>query len=217
MRSTAVLPILVATATANPVGLEQRQNCPGVFVFGARETTAPPGFGTSGGLVNMVTAANPGSQSSAINYPACGGQASCGGVDYNSSANQGTAAVISAVNDLNRRCPNTKIGGQIMDNALCGGAGNTLSGAALNAVKAAVFMGDPHNVAGLPFNVGTCRAGGFAARPQGFQCSPANSFIIQSYCDAGDPFCCNGNDPNTHQSYVNVYGNQAFNFIQSLL
>lgn len=47
-----------------------------------------------------------------------------------------------------------------MDNALCGGTGSTLSGAALEAVKAAIFMGDPHNVAGLPYNVGTCTAGG---------------------------------------------------------
>jgi hypothetical protein len=51
-------------------------------------------------------------------------------------------------------------GGQIMDNALCGGAGATLTGAALAAVKVAIFMGDPHNVAGLPYNVGTCTAGG---------------------------------------------------------
>jgi acetylxylan esterase len=47
-----------------------------------------------------------------------------------------------------------------MDNALCGGSGATLTGASLAAVKAAIFMGDPHNVNGLPYNVGTCRAGG---------------------------------------------------------
>jgi acetylxylan esterase len=51
-------------------------------------------------------------------------------------------------------------GGQIMDNALCGGAGPTLSGDALKAVKAAIFMGDPRNVAGLSYNVGTCTAKG---------------------------------------------------------
>ncbi|KAJ3556797.1 hypothetical protein NPX13_g10058 [Xylaria arbuscula] len=104
-----------------------------------------------------------------------------------------------------------------MDNALCGGTGSTLSGAALEAVKAAIFMGDPHNVAGLPYNVGTCTAGGFAARPSGFQCSPADPSIIQSYCDAADPYCCNGNDANTHQGYVTEYGSQALSFIQSLL
>jgi acetylxylan esterase len=47
-----------------------------------------------------------------------------------------------------------------MDNALCGGAGSTLTGNALAAVKAAIFMGDPHNRQGLPYNVGTCQAGG---------------------------------------------------------
>jgi acetylxylan esterase len=47
-----------------------------------------------------------------------------------------------------------------MDNALCGGAGQQLTGKALDAVKAAILMGDPHNVAGLPYNVGTCKAGG---------------------------------------------------------
>ena len=47
-----------------------------------------------------------------------------------------------------------------MDNALCGGAGATLSGAALEAVKVAIFMGDPRYRAGLPYNYGTCQAQG---------------------------------------------------------
>lgn len=53
---------------------------------------------------------------------------------------------MSAVTSLNQRCPDTKIvligysqGGQIMDNALCGGAGSTLTGSALEAVKAAIL------------------------------------------------------------------------------
>jgi acetylxylan esterase len=168
MKTSAILPILAAgLATASPVELEERQSCPGVYVFGARETTAAAGYGTSKGLVDQVLAAYSGSQSEAIVYPACGGQSSCGGVSYDSSATQGTAAVVSAVTSLNSRCPSTKIvligysqGGQIMDNALCGGAGSTLSGNALAAVKAAIFMGDPHYVYGLSYDVGTCRAGG---------------------------------------------------------
>lgn len=60
-------------------------------------------------------------------------------------------------------------GGQIMDNALCGGedsgAGisNTavpISASAVNMIKAAIFMGDPRYRAGLPYNVGTCSAQG---------------------------------------------------------
>jgi acetylxylan esterase len=169
MKASMLLPALAGLAAANPidVDLEARQSCPGVYVFGARETTVPSGYGTSQGLVNMVLSTYSGSQASPISYPACGGQSSCGGISYDESARQGTAAVVSAVTSLNQRCPNTKIvligysqGGQIMDNALCGGAGATLSGNALNAVKAAIFMGDPHNAPGLPYNVGTCRAGG---------------------------------------------------------
>jgi acetylxylan esterase len=224
MKTAVLLPLLAGLATAHPAEIEERQSCPGVHVFGARETTAPAGYGTSKGLVDMITSKYSGATAEAIVYPACGGQSSCGGASYDSSASQGTAAVIKAVNAFNQKCPNTKLvligysqGGQIMDNALCGGSGATLSGTALAAVKAAIFMGDPHNVAGLPYNVGTCTAGGFAARPRGYKCSPANPSIIKSYCDSTDPYCCNGNDANSHQQYVNKYGSQAFSFIQGLL
>jgi acetylxylan esterase len=56
-----------------------------------------------------------------------------------------------------------------MDVALCGGGDpnqgytNTavqLSSAAVNMVKAAIFMGDPMFRAGLSYDVGTCAAGG---------------------------------------------------------
>jgi acetylxylan esterase len=50
-----------------------------------------------------------------------------------------------------------------MDNALCGGAGQTLSEPALSAVKAAIFMGDPRYVTGLPYNFGTCNAKGVSS------------------------------------------------------
>ncbi|KAH8902271.1 acetylxylan esterase precursor [Coniochaeta sp. PMI_546] len=225
MKPVSVLPLLASLAQSAPSDIQERQSsCPKVHVYGARETTVPQGYGTSQGLVNMVTQAYPGATAEAIVYPACGGQSNCGGVSYENSASQGTAAVVKAVTSFNQKCPDTKIvligysqGGQIMDNALCGGAGATLTGAALAAVKAAIFMGDPHNVNGLPYNVGTCKAGGFAARPSGYKCSPANPSIIQSYCDSTDPYCCNGNDANSHQQYVNKYGKQALAFIQKLV
>ncbi|KAK4655210.1 hypothetical protein QC762_300380 [Podospora pseudocomata] len=222
--STITLPMLASLAIANPVELTERQSCPPIHIFGARETTVPQGYGTSQGLVNMVAQAYPGATREAIVYPACGGQSQCGGVSYENSARQGTAAVVRAVTTLNQRCPDTKIvligysqGGQIMDGALCGGAGATLTGAPLAAVKAAIFMGDPMYNQGLPYNVGTCRARGFAGRPNGFQCSPGNPAIIQSYCDSTDPYCCTGNDANSHQQYVNKYGQQALAFIRRQL
>lgn len=112
MRATNPSLLLLANSLAvgaSPVEIEARQSCPGVHVFGARETTVGPGFGSSSTVVNLVLAAYPGSTSEAITYPACGGQASCGGIEYGTSANQGTAAVASAVNSFNSRCPNTQI------------------------------------------------------------------------------------------------------------
>jgi len=102
-------------------------------------------------------------------------------------------------------------------------------------IKAAIFMGDPRYINGLSYNVGSCRANGvclslhcfaapiplthniyqFAPRPAGFQCPSASK--IQSYCDSADPYCCNGNNANTHQSYGNVYGQAALNFIKGKL
>lgn len=226
MKVTAAAALFAGLAAAGPVELAERQSCPKVYIFGARETTLPQsnGYGTAAGLVNQVKAAYSGAGSEAIVYPACGGGSACGGISYDNSASQGTAAVVKAVTAYNQKCPSTQIvligysqGGQIMDNALCGGAGSTLTGNALAAVKAAIFMGDPHNQNGLPYNVGTCKAGGFAARPSGFKCAPASTSIIQSYCDSTDPYCCNGNDANSHQQYVNKYGSQALTFIKSKL
>ncbi|KAJ7496752.1 putative acetyl xylan esterase [Mycena latifolia] len=203
--------------------------CPGVHVFGARETTAPPGFGTAASVVASITNSFSGSTSEVINYPACGGQASCGGVSYANSVIQGVAAVASQVNAFNTRCPNTVLvlvgysqGGQIMDDGYCGGGDTNeglssttipISAAAQKKIAAAIFMGDPRHIPGLSFNVGTCQASGFAPRPAGFQCPFASN--IQSYCDAPDPFCCNGSDAAVHQGYATEYGAVALTFVKN--
>lgn len=106
---TPAILLFALKAFAADVELESRQACPGIHVFGARETTAPAGYGTAGVVVNLVLNAHAGSTSEAINYPACGGQSSCGGVSYGNSAVQGVAAVAAAVNSFNTRCPSTQL------------------------------------------------------------------------------------------------------------
>lgn len=76
-------------------------------------------------------------------------------------------------------------------------------------------MGNPRFVAGVSYQVGTCKAQGFAARPAGYTCQYASK--IQSYCDSADPYCCNGSDANTHQGYGQEYGQAALTFIKSKL
>jgi len=205
--------------------------CPDIHVFGARETTAPAGYGSSSTVVDLILNAYPGSTSEAITYPACGGQSTCGDVSYAQSVIDGVQAVASQVNSFNTQCPNALLvlvgysqGGQIFDDAYCGGGDTNeglsstaipISTAAQAKIKAAIFMGDPRFVAGASYEVGTCEAQGFAPRPSGFVCPYASN--IQSYCDAADPYCCNGNDANTHQGYGTEYGSVALTFVQGKL
>lgn len=111
MKIAATAALFAGLAIAGPVEIEERQACPKVYIFGARETTQPQsnGFGTGAGLVNQVKAAYSGAGAEAIVYPACGGQSSCGGVSYDNSASQGTAAVVKAVTAYNQKCPSTQI------------------------------------------------------------------------------------------------------------
>lgn len=101
---------LLSTGLASSIHLQPRQaSCPPIHIFGARETTVSPGYGTAGVVVNLVLNSNPGSTAEPIVYPACGGQASCGGATYAQSAVAGTAAVASQVNAFNAKCPSTKL------------------------------------------------------------------------------------------------------------
>lgn len=54
----------------------------------------------------------------------------------------------------------------------------------------------------------------FDARPPGQYCGNFNS-RIKSYCDGPDPYCCNGNNAQTHNQYAQVYGSQAVAFVNS--
>ncbi|KAL9051611.1 MAG: hypothetical protein Q9162_005917 [Coniocarpon cinnabarinum] len=228
---TASLLALLPAFLASAAPAEKRAACPNIHIFGARETSVSPGYGSSATVVNGLLSAYPGSTAEAISYPACGGQASCGSLSYSQSVTQGIQAAANAVNNYNRQCPQTQLvlvgysqGSEIFDAALCGGGDpnqgytNTavlLTAAAVNQVKAAIFQGDPLFRAGLPYNVGTCAAGGFDQRPAGFNCPSAAK--IKSYCDASDPYCCNGNNAATHQGYGQEYGQQAISFVRSKL
>lgn len=109
MRWTPAVALLLGNALAQSPEIEKRQSCPSVHIFGARETTASPGYGSSSTVVNLILNAYPGSTAQAISYPACGGQASCGGASYSASVAAGIDAVASAVNSFNTQCPSTKL------------------------------------------------------------------------------------------------------------
>lgn len=96
--------LLLGRVLAAPVEIDSRQSgCPNIHVFGARETTAPVGYGSAGTVVNLILNAHPGATSEAINYPAAGGNS------YGSSVQAGVKAVTSQVTSFAQRCPNTKL------------------------------------------------------------------------------------------------------------
>ncbi|KAI0385872.1 carbohydrate esterase family 5 protein [Hypomontagnella monticulosa] len=215
----------IAVAPAASAIKARQQNCPSIHIFGARETTAPPGFGSASTVVNLVQQANDGATSESIVYPAAGGNV------YAASVAAGVAAVANQTNIFNQMCPESKIvmvgysqGAQIVDDAFCGGPDGfslnttraTVSPGVSQMVAAIILMGNPRHVDGLPFNVGNATASGFAARPVEFQC-PAFENIIQAYCDAEDPFCAKGNSTATHQGYGREYGQEALQFVQGKL
>ncbi|KAK0711078.1 catalytic core domain of acetyl xylan esterase from Trichoderma Reesei [Lasiosphaeris hirsuta] len=213
-------------ATAGPGGGDAgAKACPEVHVFGARETTTPPGFGTSQTLIDLLIKRFPSTTAEAIVYPAAGGD------EYSKSVGTGILAVVRQTAAFAVRCPSSIIimhgysqGAQIMDDAFCGGPDlpqlnssvPLVSGAVARGVAAIIMMGNPRNVEGLPYHIGNSTAGGFAARPKGFRCRQFED-RIQSYCDSPDPFCSNGNDPVTHQGYGKEYGQDALEFILSKL
>lgn len=100
---------------------------------------------------------------------------------------KGIQAVADAVNSFHEQCPDTKIvlvgysqGGQIIDNAFCGGPDDSngytdsspaINSSAMDSIAAVIEMGSPRYQSGLDYVVGTCSAGGFSARPAGFTCA----------------------------------------------
>ncbi|KAK4173951.1 family 5 putative carbohydrate esterase [Triangularia setosa] len=247
MRPSSLLPFHLLLLTLPPPTLShdgKDEHCPLLHILSARETTAPPGFGSSITLTQLLLSAfnhNSSSLSStttpiitaeAISYPALGDNTS----EYAASVTTGTAAVIKQLSTFNARCPDTILilhgfsqGGQIIDDALCGAPhdftgtgkvgedggriGRPLVGrGVVGNVAAVILMGSPRFNAGRRGDQGTAKAGGFAARPEGFSC-PAFDDRMLSFCDDGDPFCSNGADEEVHRRYGEVYGKEALRFV----
>ena len=103
-QKAAIAAVLLSIAIGAPLTIEERQTaCPNVHVFGARETTASPGYGSAGTVVNLILNAHPSSSAEAITYPAAGGDS------YGTSVQAGTAAVGNQVNAFHTKCPTTKL------------------------------------------------------------------------------------------------------------
>lgn len=107
MKSAIAAIAFASVAVAGP--LKHRATCPSIHVFGARETTASAGYGSSITVVDDILNGYSGSTAEAIVYPACGGQSSCGGDSYSQSVAAGVSAAVTAVNNYAAECPSTQL------------------------------------------------------------------------------------------------------------
>jgi acetylxylan esterase len=87
--------LLLARALVAPAELDQCAYPP-IHIFGARKTTAPAGYGSTGTVVNLVPNAHSGATTEAINYSAVLVQA-------------GVQAVTNQVSTFYASCLSTKL------------------------------------------------------------------------------------------------------------
>ncbi|KAK4202736.1 family 5 putative carbohydrate esterase [Triangularia verruculosa] len=191
--------LLTLPSPSKTTPITQQNPCPLLHILSARETTAPPGFGSSLTLTNLLLSTfNHSSGTSppiitaeAITYPALGAN----DAEYAASVTTGTAAVVKQLSTFNAQCPETVVilhgysqGGQIIDDALCGVPG-----------EEGTKVGKPLVGRGVQRRVGGVVLMG----------SPG----MISFCDEGDPFCSDGEEEGVHLRYGEVYGREALRFV----
>jgi acetylxylan esterase len=103
LNSILLTTTLVASVAALPSIHQRQSSCPPIHIFGARETTASPGFGTAGVFIDLIKGAYPSATTEAIDYPATGGDS------YASSMRTGVANIASQINAFNVKCPQAEI------------------------------------------------------------------------------------------------------------
>jgi acetylxylan esterase len=74
------------------------------------------------------------------------------------------------------------------------------------------MMGDPSHVPGQPQDIGTSKKNGVFPRVNTAACAPSAP-ITASFCNDNDEFCDSGTSLQVHESYVQVFGTQAAQFI----
>lgn len=103
MKLIFLLSMLLVAAAKGGLHLGRRESCSSLHIFGARETTAPPGFGTAGTVIRLIQRAYPAASAEPILYPAAGGSM------YSASVAAGVRAVAAQANSYFQQCPNTTL------------------------------------------------------------------------------------------------------------
>lgn len=105
----ATLQAVLAYSQNPPNPQDAQDGCPEVHVIAARGTNVKPGYDILLPLVTQIKTTYAEATSESIDYPACDGKSSCGGIRYPESAKRGTVAVAKAVNGFYKKCPKAQL------------------------------------------------------------------------------------------------------------
>jgi hypothetical protein len=199
--------------------------CAQVNVIVARASNEAQGQGITGNLASQVQNASAQTVSTeAVVYPATL-------TNYASSESQGVQNAEQELSTAVSNCPNQKQvlmgysqGANVVLDVVTGNAEvrpSTVIGPArsttLGHVVAIVGFGDPGNIVGQAWDVGTDTTRNGIFPRSSTQLQALTTFdagaSTRSWCDTGDPFCASGNNLNTHLTYLNRYQNAAASFV----
>ncbi|KAK6811621.1 hypothetical protein RU639_012528 [Aspergillus parasiticus] len=201
----------------------QPSPCVKVHMIVARQSTSWPGEGRMKELADHIKQRLPSSDSEALQYPAYGDI-----WRYRSSVFTGDKAMVTSITAYTSRCPDSKIvllgysqGAHIIGDILCGSiverdfpAVPPIDDHLGERIVAAVSMGDPTFIPGLPYDFGTSKNTGKFPRVNNTVCTKYDS-IRRSYCDDGDIYCASGIWFGVHRRYVAKYKEDATRFVLS--
>jgi acetylxylan esterase len=199
--------------------------CAQVNLIVARASTEAQGTGITGNLANQVQSSSSQTVSiQAVVYPATLN-------NYASSESQGVTAAKQLLATAVANCPNQKQvlmgysqGANVSLDVVAGNAEvrpSTVIGPAsasdLSHVVAIVGFGDPGNVIGQAWDLGTDTTRNGIFPRSSSQLQTLTNFgaatKVRTWCDTGDTFCASGNSLNTHLTYLNRYQNAAASFV----
>ncbi|KAM7212163.1 Cutinase domain containing protein [Rhypophila decipiens] len=219
MKGSGILEWALAATAAIRRAVDSLPTCAtGVHMIVARGTGENTPLGKMGRVVENVTLAIPGSDYTAVVYPATF-------LDYQGSMPKGANEFHRLIKEHTEACPDSKLvlmgfsqGAHAMMDAVCGSeqAGpwrvDELGDDFKSNIVAVIAMGDPSHNPSAPWNKGTSQNQGLFSRTDIEKCEPYTP-MIRGYCDTGDVWCDKGDDQRVHGSYFNKYTEDAVEFI----
>ncbi|MCJ1415390.1 hypothetical protein MMC32_001722 [Xylographa parallela] len=216
---------LVFHVMAHPGELQSVLDNPcatGVHMIVARATTEQPGYGALGQVVDQVLGQVTGSTSEAVDYPANG---LFNFTVYQQSETIGIQNMTKALTSYTQACPQSRIallgysqGAQVAGDMLCGRTSkgftptDPIPPIYLQNVRAILQLGDPSNLADLPWHQGNGTGSGIFPRANLTPCNDLAN-VWQSWCDDKDYFCTSKGSAAAHLGYIKNHLPQLVDFI----